>query len=225
MHFRIGRTQIGHAAAFHEDVLVRKRHRLKSPMPLEMVRSGTLAAPTKVKRSETSSGRPAEQLPVHEVIHRVSQRIPERTAVVGECLVFEEEREYPGHRGSVLPDSQELAILAELLRESREETTRVHRRTQSVDAVGVDVPEGVKMTQAELGAQAVLETLARHPTLLARNRLQVLLIAGGHRSGERHVERLGGQVLQLLTGSVPELNVVSLDPMSQIGGGLHQGRT
>src|SRR4029077_7702372 len=114
------------------------------------------------------------------------------------------------------------AVLAELLADRVEQAPRKHRRAQSVNAVGVDVVEAVEMLEPELGTQSMFQSLTRHPPLLARNRVEVRLLARFDRPGKGDVERLGGQV-RLLAAPVSELDVVGFAPPGQLPGRSHQG--
>ena len=131
---------------------------------------------------------------------------PKGAPVVGQHLVLVEERQHAGDHLLVLPDRQQLAFLSELLGDRVEEPPREDRRAERVHAVGVDVPEGVQVAAGRSRPGAHAWPLPRHPSLLARDGVQVLLVVARDRPRERHVERLGRQV-DLLAGPVAQLHV------------------
>src|SRR5713101_9793830 len=104
-----------------------------------MIRTRPFPAPAEVEDAVAGMGHVAEQLPVHEIVDGVREGLLERAAVVGQRLVLEEERENSGHRASVLPDREQLAVLPELLGHGCKQATRKDRRAQLMYAARVDI--------------------------------------------------------------------------------------
>src|SRR3990167_4153078 len=221
-HLRVRGAQVRKLRAVQQHVLVRQRLGLEPPLSPEVVGAGALAAPSEVEDTEAGLGRMAHELPVHEVVHRVLECLAERAAVIGQDLVLVEEREHAGDHAVVLPDRQQLAVLAELVGDGVKEAAREDRRPQQVHAVGVDAIEAVQMLHAELGAQPELGALARHPPLLAGNGGEVLVLGGGDGAREGHVERLGGEVHSLL-GPMAQLNEGGAEPAGKARGRVEKG--
>ena len=137
------------------------------------------------------------------------QGILQRAPVVGEHLVLEEKGEHPGTMAPSFHMVSSSHSLPNSWAIEREETSREDRRAERVHAVGVDVPEGVEMAQADLRAQAVLEPPGASSAAACAEWRSGSPPRSPDRPRKRHVERLGGQVLELLAGPVPELHVLS----------------
>src|ERR1700752_995339 len=106
-------------------------------MPLEVVRAAPLLAPAEVKDLEPVLHAVAEEAPVHEIVHRVTELLASRAAIIRKHRAAVEERENRGDRVPLAADEQDAAVGAELREQVGEQGSRKDRCPEVSHAVRV----------------------------------------------------------------------------------------
>ncbi len=181
--FRVKRALVGDAGAGLEAEAVVQRRRLEPPVPLEGVGPGADLAAPEIIQPAAPFGRPAHHLPIHKVVAGPLARHLRAASVIGQHFLAMVEVQHGGDRRLAVVDCHDVAAVAEGLHEYFEIAAREHRGAEVTDALGVDV---VQRPRVVIGSrdEAVLDALAHHRPLLARDRLHVPLRIGLNRLPE-----------------------------------------
>src|SRR5215510_6787972 len=212
---RIERVRVRDLVPAEERVLVVQRLRLEAPVPLEVERARAALAPAVVEDLAAALAAAAHQLPVLEVVCRELPSVDVIPCVVRQHLVAEIEREHARHRFAFpVEDRQHLGVAAEHALERLEVAPRLRRRAMPAHVVRVEAEEAADRG-VELAAQALLDPLAHHRALLARDGEHVRLLVGEDRLAEGHVELLP-RPSRLAHDAVLELEMGYAEPLGEL---------
>ena len=155
-------------------------------MLLEGKRARTALAASEVKQRTPALDSPAHDFPIHEIIGRGIARAIGATRIIRQHLVAEIKAQDTADRRIAVQNGEDLAVLAEFALQGGDVSTRENRRAQTMHAAGIDRIEAID-GPLDFAAQAVLDALAHHRALFARDRLHICVVVGRNLLAERRV--------------------------------------
>src|SRR5271166_1145075 len=183
----VQRVQIGDRTSRRQAETIDQRRRFKAPVALERARPGTDFASPEVKDTVTALACSAHYLPVHEVVGGERPRRGHSPTVKRQDLIPKIEIEHRGDGISITGHRNDIGGIGKFLAQNPKIRFGEYGRTEIMDTLGVDA---MKLIDAviDLRPQSVLDALAHHGALFARDRFQIAFDRGIERPAKVDVK-------------------------------------